>query len=315
MRYPKSASIQRVTRFDPRPGHFHAAYPRVAAAQLEAGPFRGWTWNMKVGNLQLAAGSANRKVLVEGAYTKGMLNFGWILEDGHNAVVQAHAYDGGALSIDGGNAPMHEVYPAGMPWVGIQVPLARMVKGLAHFKAIAADDAHIVLTGPRAQLNPLLECIHTCMHSGTPLRDAASARMERRIRAALHELIITRLRAFSEDTAYAEGNKFRMQIIERSEKRLRSADQEDLTLDDICRATRMNGRTLQKYYHAMYGVGPVVYFRRRRLNATRASLMDADPLKAAVGDIAHQWGFRHLGRFAVSYRKMFGESPSLTLST
>lgn len=314
MLYPKSAFIHRFTRFDPRMGRFHPAYPRVAAAQLEPGPFLGWMWGMKVGDMQLAAGAVNRTVLVEGAYTPGMLNFGWILDDGHDAVVKAHAYNGGTLGIDGGNASMHEVYPAGMPWAAIQVPPARMVKGLEHFKAITADDCHLMLTGPRADLNPILECIHTCMSSGSPLRGAASERMERRIQAALHNLIATRLRASSEDKAYAEGDKFLMQIIERSEKLLRGAEHERLTLDDICKATRMNGRTLQKYFHAMYGVGPVAYFRRRRLNATRASLMDADPLKASVGDIAHNWGFTHLGRYALDYRKIFGESPSQTLS-
>ncbi|WP_207954623.1 helix-turn-helix domain-containing protein [Saccharopolyspora elongata] len=33
----------------------------------------------------------------------------------------------------------------------------------------------------------------------------------------------------------------------------------------------------------------------------------------SVSDVAHRWGFTHLGRFASSYRKRFGVHPSQTL--
>ena len=48
MEYPEAESLQRVIRFDPRPGRFHGGYPRAAAIQLEPGPFRGRTRAMRL---------------------------------------------------------------------------------------------------------------------------------------------------------------------------------------------------------------------------------------------------------------------------
>jgi len=34
----------------------------------------------------------------------------------------------------------------------------------------------------------------------------------------------------------------------------------------------------------------------------------------SISSIALRWGFGHLGRFSVAYRKRYGESPSQTLT-
>jgi transcriptional regulator GlxA family with amidase domain len=33
-----------------------------------------------------------------------------------------------------------------------------------------------------------------------------------------------------------------------------------------------------------------------------------------VTAVAWRWGFTHMGRFAIAYRRRFGESPSATLA-
>ena len=54
------------------------------------------------------------------------------------------------------------------------------------------------------------------------------------------------------------------------------------------------------------------YLRTARFESVRDELRRCEP-EMCVTDVAIRWGFEHMGRFAVEYRKRFGESPSQTL--
>ena len=51
----------------------------------------------------------------------------------------------------------------------------------------------------------------------------------------------------------------------------------------------------------------------QRLNGARRDLLRARSSGATVASVAVKWHFWHLGRFAASYRQMFGEVPSDTI--
>jgi AraC-like DNA-binding protein len=87
---------------------------------------------------------------------------------------------------------------------------------------------------------------------------------------------------------------------------------EPITLPDIVAASGVAGRTLLKHFHDFHGASPMRYLRDARFAKARDALCRADP-DANVGDIAATWGFQHQSRFAVEYRRRFGESPSATL--
>jgi transcriptional regulator GlxA family with amidase domain len=53
----------------------------------------------------------------------------------------------------------------------------------------------------------------------------------------------------------------------------------------------------------------------QRLNKARAALRRADPSMTNVAEVARNHQFLELGRFAVTYRTIFGESPSATQSS
>ena len=54
------------------------------------------------------------------------------------------------------------------------------------------------------------------------------------------------------------------------------------------------------------------YLRCARLKKVREALLRAEPGQG-VADVAMHWGFEHMGRFAVEYRRRFGEHPLETL--
>lgn len=85
-----------------------------------------------------------------------------------------------------------------------------------------------------------------------------------------------------------------------------------ITLADIVEVSGIPGRTLFKHFQDWKGVSPMRYLRNARFQRVREALRRAPP-DASVTEIALSWGFAHMGRFAVEYRKRFGESPSDTI--
>jgi AraC-like DNA-binding protein len=59
-------------------------------------------------------------------------------------------------------------------------------------------------------------------------------------------------------------------------------------------------------------MSPMRFVTERRLAAAQARLATAGAARD-VTEVAAELGFSHLGRFAIAYREVFGESPSQTL--
>jgi AraC-like DNA-binding protein len=78
-------------------------------------------------------------------------------------------------------------------------------------------------------------------------------------------------------------------------------------------ALGVSERTLRACCAEFLGMSPGRYIRLRRLNLVRAALRCADPATTSVGELARRYGFSELGRFAIRYRTIFGETPSATL--
>jgi AraC-like DNA-binding protein len=72
-------------------------------------------------------------------------------------------------------------------------------------------------------------------------------------------------------------------------------------------------RTLRSYCTAFLGCSPFAYARLRRLNLVRSALLEADHEMTGVTEVARTHGFSECGRFAVAYRRVFGETPRATL--
>jgi AraC family transcriptional regulator, ethanolamine operon transcriptional activator len=61
-------------------------------------------------------------------------------------------------------------------------------------------------------------------------------------------------------------------------------------------------------------MSPKQYLLIRRMHLARRALRKAAAGETTITDIATQFGFWHFGRFAGTYRSIFGELPSVTLS-
>jgi AraC-like DNA-binding protein/tetratricopeptide (TPR) repeat protein len=71
-------------------------------------------------------------------------------------------------------------------------------------------------------------------------------------------------------------------------------------------------RTLQKHFHRFLDQAPLAFLRDLRFDRARRELLRGVH-DTSITEIATRCGFVHLGRFAIQYRRRYGESPSETL--
>ncbi|MGD9528477.1 MAG: AraC family transcriptional regulator [Pseudonocardia sp.] len=86
------------------------------------------------------------------------------------------------------------------------------------------------------------------------------------------------------------------------------------TLSDLARTAGTSVRSLQAAFADHLGMSPSAYVRRVRLARAHQELLAAEPGDGrSVADVAYQWGFGHVPRFAAAYRERYGVPPSQTL--
>lgn len=85
-----------------------------------------------------------------------------------------------------------------------------------------------------------------------------------------------------------------------------------ITNEQLAELAGVSLRTLYNSFKKFRGVSPMRYLKDLRMEKVREELLDTGKLRN-VTTVATRWGFFELGRFAVEYRKRYGESPSDTL--
>ena len=109
------------------------------------------------------------------------------------------------------------------------------------------------------------------------------------------------------------GRATRQHGLQRAIEYLRSAGPASVSVADLCRAACVTERTLQYAFRETFGVSPLRLLHLRRFHAARQRLLGAVSKTNTVKDIALEHGFYQMGRFAIRYKSLFGESPSESL--
>ena len=103
------------------------------------------------------------------------------------------------------------------------------------------------------------------------------------------------------------------QIVESVTEFAQQLSSEPLRIHHFCRTVGISKRILRRAFHHVHGISPCRYIRRLRMIEVMKALSSTMSPNATVTQIATDFGFVELGRFAVEYRTMFGECPSATL--
>jgi AraC-like DNA-binding protein len=82
---------------------------------------------------------------------------------------------------------------------------------------------------------------------------------------------------------------------------------------ELCNHLKISRRTLHRCFEEALGIGPGAFLRQKRLCSVHSMLRRLDSRTANVTQVATDFGFLELGRFAQQYRQLFGENPNETL--
>jgi AraC-like DNA-binding protein len=112
---------------------------------------------------------------------------------------------------------------------------------------------------------------------------------------------------------YRRTSQSSLDLVQRAEMLASANLDQPLHVAALSHTLGVSERTLRKAFNNTYGVSPCRHLRMLRLFQVRRALLSAHEQVVTVTAIATSFGFAELGRFSVEYRKVFGESPSVTL--
>jgi AraC-like DNA-binding protein len=101
--------------------------------------------------------------------------------------------------------------------------------------------------------------------------------------------------------------------VRRAETYLRELTSRPVPLDELARAAGVSARSLQTGFRRFRDTTPAQFSRDIRLDLARQALAAPDGAARSVTEVALEFGFAHLGRFAKCYLDRFGETPATTL--
>ncbi len=102
--------------------------------------------------------------------------------------------------------------------------------------------------------------------------------------------------------------------LKRAEEYIRENLRNTITRDQLAEVSNSSIRTLSRAFEKKYGIGPKAFIKKSRLNSAYLELLSSRYDTTTVTQIALEYGFGHIGKFATDYKKTFGELPSATLA-
>ncbi|MFI0369218.1 AraC family transcriptional regulator [Actinomadura sp. 1N219] len=155
-----------------------------------------------------------------------------------------------------------------------------------------------------------------CMLAGQIGHEEPLARQEI-IGAPLWHSMLSHLLAAA-DHRYREellspGTPCRPPAVKRAIDAMRDSPEAPFSAAELAEIAGVSIRTLQTAFQTHLNMSPMAYLRNVRLERVHAELVTSEPSYTSVTEVAHRWGFNHLGRFAAAYGRKYGAHPSETL--
>ena len=136
----------------------------------------------------------------------------------------------------------------------------------------------------------------------------AKPEVARAIEQALVEVMVLCLTEGRSDDV-RNVDRHRASVMLRLEEVLKTKPESPLFMPEVCATVGASYTALRDCCQVYLGMSPKRYLWLPRMHQARRALRSADAETTTVTEIATNYGFWELGRFAVAYRSLFGEPP------
>jgi AraC-like DNA-binding protein len=210
---------------------------------------------------------------------------------------------------------MHRRSDAPCRWGGMSLSLNDFAAaGKAMSGRQLAAPSHAWIVRPSHWLMSRLLNLHE--QAGKLAKTAPDMFADPQVARALDQALVhAMVMCLTENMQIDEGGRARRHsdVIARFEEFLTANEGEPVYLAEICAATGATERTLRACCQEYFGMGAIRYLWLRRMHMAHRALIQSTAGTTTVTDIATGCGFWEFGRFAVEYRALFGEPPSVSL--
>lgn len=286
--------------------------PRAESIQLSTAPFSCELVQIRFNAVCVRACDASggfqlRRRISEDTLVIGYLeNADRILENGRPWLPSR------LLLVSGRDIDMSTVGPSRIVWIDIDLPaLAPADRDAA---LAAARGTNSLVPAHNARFGDLRAYVTAVM--GMQKADAqllTDAGISEGIESEL--LLRTQNIVAPLDTTTLDLNPQRkaFSLVHRVERFMWENLEEPLTLESICANTGCRMRTLIYSFKDWFGMGPIAYLKLLRLNAVHRRLKEPRQ-SVRIFDVAADFGFWHMGHFSTNYKRVFGVTPTQTVS-
>lgn len=278
---------------------------------MDAGRFEGRLRQAVIGNTRVMEETQNRTVHKRGVIDAGRCNLAFACGLGGTGSLGDKLLTSSSFSFLPGGEFDIQLPPSSIVVVSLDC---------GEFMAAAALAGHWIegnerqsFTWDMPTLRPLMALVEVMM-AQKPAAHGRNALDGGYLTAMLFECLLDTMADPSRKEnrgTISHANAYR--TVRTAREFIDSIPNDPLTVLDLCRVLDVSRRTLQYSFAKIHGIAPLVYLRYVRLNRARRDLSLPRNDRMTVASIATHWGFWHLGRFSLDYRRLFGELPSDTL--
>jgi AraC-like DNA-binding protein len=271
------------------------------------------TW-VRLDRSQMERGGENRGVLARTTSSPGRVTFGFLKPTSSDIIRNATTVSPHELAVIGPDQHSSLRSQEGCEWATMSLAVDDFTT--SYRTLLGADlevSNEIRFVRPLQQLMARLQAIHEAIVVVAKATPAIIARAEATL--AVEHALVGAVIASVADRSHQrlDKNPHHTRILARFQETLAQNSDRPMYMAEICSSIGVAGRTLRAVCSDYLGMSPQRYLHQRRLHLARRALLSATCATTNVTDIATQFGFWELGRFAVAYRCAFGESPSATL--